>query len=53
MVKPAGKADFEYKYLFLDVPRQHRVYLENADAAKSAGKGDGSKGFKMFGFKWA
>jgi import inner membrane translocase subunit TIM21 len=52
LVRRAGEADFEYKYFFVDVKGQSRIYLENADAS-SAGTGDKAKGFKLFGIKWS
>jgi mitochondrial import inner membrane translocase subunit TIM21 len=49
MIKRAGEHEFEYKYLFLDVKGEQRIYLENTDASpKSAGKGTG----KVFGIQW-
>ncbi|KAK0627488.1 TIM21-domain-containing protein [Immersiella caudata] len=52
LVRRAGEADFEYKYFFVDVKGQSRIYLENADAS-SAGTGDKAKGFRLFGVKWS
>ncbi|OAA81146.1 import inner membrane translocase subunit tim-21 [Akanthomyces lecanii RCEF 1005] len=48
MVKLPGHSDYEYKYLFVDVKGHERVYLENSEANRSAGK----KSFSMFGVKW-
>ncbi|KAK0645691.1 TIM21-domain-containing protein, partial [Cercophora newfieldiana] len=52
LIRRAGEADFEYKYFFVDVQGQSRIYLENAEAS-SATNGDKAKGFKLFGVKWA
>lgn len=48
MVKLPGHSDYEYKYLFVDVKGHERVYLENSEANRSAGK----TSFSMFGVKW-
>lgn len=49
MVKLPGHSDYEYQYLFVDVKGHERVYLENSEANRSAGK----KAFTMFGVKWS
>ncbi|KAI0817342.1 import inner membrane translocase subunit tim-21 [Xylaria sp. FL0064] len=49
LVKPAGRTEFEYKYLFLDVKGHQRIYLENADAKSSDGD---HKKFRLFGVNW-
>lgn len=50
LIKRPGDQEYEYKYLFLDVPGRSRVYLENADDTQRHG-GDGrKKGF--LGVKW-
>ncbi|KAM7220952.1 TIM21 domain containing protein [Rhypophila decipiens] len=53
LIKRAGHKEYEYRYFFLDVKGQHRIYLENADAAAAAGasKGKDGKGFKLFGIQ--
>ncbi|KAL2141291.1 hypothetical protein VTI28DRAFT_2626 [Corynascus sepedonium] len=51
LVKRAGQSEYEYKYFFLDIQGHQRIYLENADASRA--KGGESKGFKLFGVKWA
>ncbi|KAJ3487066.1 hypothetical protein NLG97_g6493 [Lecanicillium saksenae] len=48
MVKLPGHHEYEYQYLFVDVKGHERVYLENSEANRSAGK----KPFTMFGVKW-
>lgn len=48
MIKPRGASDYEYKYLFVDVKGQDRIYLENAEAS-GAGK---KKQLRMFGVNW-
>lgn len=49
MTKRPSQSEFEYKYLFLDVPGHARIYLENADAAaNSLGRGK----TKLFGVQW-
>ena len=48
MVRGPGDAQYQYRFLVLDVPGQSRLYLEKAD-------GDGSKkrnGFRMLGVQW-
>lgn len=52
LVRRAGEADFEYKYFFVDVKGNSRIYLENAEAS-AAPNGEKAKGFKLFGVKWA
>ncbi|KAH8681352.1 TIM21-domain-containing protein [Xylariales sp. PMI_506] len=49
LTKPVGANDFAYKYFFLDVPGQPRIYLENADAKSENGD---SKKYKLFGVSW-
>jgi import inner membrane translocase subunit TIM21 len=49
MIKRPTEHEFEYKYLFLDVKGQPRIYLENTDAApNNIGKGK----TKLFGVQW-
>ncbi|KAI0023071.1 import inner membrane translocase subunit tim-21, mitochondrial [Xylariomycetidae sp. FL0641] len=48
--KRAGHHDFEYRYFFVDVKGQQRIYLENADAKSSS---QDSKKFKLFGVNWS
>ncbi len=50
LTRPAGHADFEYKYFFLDVRGHPRIYLENADAKPSSS--DSKKAFRLFGVNW-
>ncbi len=52
LIRQAGQDEYKYKYFFVDVKGQSRIYLENAEAA-AAGKGGDQKGFKLFGIKWA
>ncbi|KAL8712384.1 MAG: hypothetical protein Q9225_006944 [Loekoesia sp. 1 TL-2023] len=47
-VKGSGQAEWEYKYLTLDVKGQPRIYLENADV--TPGKKHSS--FKFLGMQW-
>ncbi|TDZ22707.1 Mitochondrial import inner membrane translocase subunit TIM21 [Colletotrichum orbiculare MAFF 240422] len=49
MVKTPSSGEFEYKYLYVDIRGQQRIYLENAD---TAGSGSGKKGFKFLGISW-
>ncbi|CAM1511526.1 Fc.00g090390.m01.CDS01 [Cosmosporella sp. VM-42] len=49
MVRYRGQNDFEYKYLFVDVPGHDRVYLENAETSSSK---QGKKQLSFFGVKW-
>ncbi|KAL7269266.1 mitochondrial import inner membrane translocase subunit tim21 [Rhizina undulata] len=37
LVRRPGHSDYEYKYLYLDVPGKHRLYLENADTDPEKG----------------
>jgi import inner membrane translocase subunit TIM21 len=49
MVKRPSESEYDYKYLFLDVPGHQRLYLENADASSnSLAKGK----TKLFGVQW-
>ncbi|KAF3484219.1 import inner membrane translocase subunit tim-21 [Arthroderma uncinatum] len=49
LVKLAGQHDYEYHLLALDVRGHHRVYLENANAAKKAAAKARST---IFGIQW-
>jgi import inner membrane translocase subunit TIM21 len=49
MVKPRGRSEYEYKYLFVDVKGHERVYLENAESSAAA---KGRKQLSLFGVKW-
>jgi len=49
LVKYAGRSDYQYRYLFLDVPGQQRLYLENADAKHKAGE----RRTTLFGIRWS
>ncbi|KAL2131261.1 hypothetical protein VTI74DRAFT_5316 [Chaetomium olivicolor] len=51
LIKRAGHGEYEYKYFFVDVRGHQRIYLENADASRA--KEGESKGFRLFGVKWA
>lgn len=48
MVKAPGQSDFEYRYLFVDVKGQERIYIEKADRA---GGNSGKKPFSFLGLK--
>ncbi|KAI1336284.1 import inner membrane translocase subunit tim-21, mitochondrial [Xylariaceae sp. FL0016] len=48
LVRHRGHQDFGYKYFFVDVKGQQRIYLENSDTKSS---GD-SKKFKFLGVSW-
>jgi mitochondrial import inner membrane translocase subunit TIM21 len=49
MIKRPDQAEFEYKFLALDVKGHPRIYLENTDeAAKASKKSVG----KLFGIQW-
>lgn len=50
MVKYRGHSDFEYKYFYVDIKGQRRIYFENADA--TPGSSAGQKGTKLFGLNW-
>lgn len=50
LVKHRGHSEFEYKYFYVDITGQQRIYLEKADA--NSGSGTGNKGTKLFGLKW-
>lgn len=49
MMKRRGESDFEYKYLFLDVKGNERIYLENSDSSDAS---KGKKQLSLFGVKW-
>lgn len=49
LIKPRGHDDYEYKHLYLDAKGHERIYLERADATRSAGK----KALSLFGVKWS
>ncbi|KAF8472036.1 TIM21-domain-containing protein [Kalaharituber pfeilii] len=49
LMKRPGDDEYDYKYLFLDVRGQQRVYLENADARPDTPKNE-KKG--LFGVRW-
>lgn len=49
MIKGPGQNEFQYKYLFLNVKGQPRVYLENADKASSDKQS--KKAVKLLGFR--
>ncbi len=52
LVRRAGQGEYQYRYLYLDVPGHQRIYLENADAAVSQKAGQTPK-TKLFGINWA
>ncbi|KAL8721700.1 MAG: hypothetical protein Q9181_007650 [Wetmoreana brouardii] len=47
-VKRPGRADWEYKYLVLDVKGQPRIYLENSDAVPEKKRSS----FNFLGMQW-
>ncbi|RPB03637.1 TIM21-domain-containing protein [Choiromyces venosus 120613-1] len=49
LTKRPGESNYEYKYLFLDVPGKPRVYLEN-ESDRDSGEGGKKKG--LFGVQW-
>ncbi|PWW71725.1 TIM21-domain-containing protein [Tuber magnatum] len=49
LTKRPGEPNYEYKYLFLDVPGKTRVYLEN-ERDRDSGEGGKKKG--LFGVQW-
>jgi import inner membrane translocase subunit TIM21 len=49
MIKKASETEFVYKYLFVDVPGQSRIYLENADANPNS---SAKSKTKIFGINW-
>ncbi|PUU79083.1 TIM21-domain-containing protein [Tuber borchii] len=49
LTKRPGESQYEYKYLFLDVPGKPRVYLEN-ERDKDGGESGKKKG--LFGVQW-
>ncbi|KOS17776.1 Mitochondrial import inner membrane translocase subunit TIM21 [Escovopsis weberi] len=48
MVKWRGHDDYEYSYLFVDVPGHERIYLEKQESSGRNGK----KQLSLFGVKW-
>ncbi|KAL1858948.1 hypothetical protein VTK73DRAFT_7724 [Phialemonium thermophilum] len=53
LIKPAGAKELQYKYFYVDVPGQDRVYLENSEASTASRKEGDKQGFKLFGVKWS
>jgi len=51
LIRRAGKGDYEYKHLYLDVRGHQRIYLENSDAASK--DGTQKPNTRLFGIKWA
>ncbi|KAG0636022.1 TIM21-domain-containing protein [Tuber brumale] len=49
LTKRPGESNYEYKYLFLQVPGKARVYLENE---RDRGSGEGGKKKGLFGVQW-
>ncbi|KAK6193167.1 hypothetical protein LQW54_012737 [Pestalotiopsis sp. IQ-011] len=49
LTKRPGASEFEYRYLFLDIPGHQRIYLENNDAKTASG----AKKYKFFGVNWS
>lgn len=50
LIKHRGHSEYDYKYFYLDVKGQQRIYLENADATQN---GAGGGATKLFGIKWS
>lgn len=48
MIRPRGTSDLEYKYLFIDIQGQERIYLEKSDGSSGKGK----KALNFLGVKW-
>ncbi|KAF3767634.1 TIM21-domain-containing protein [Cryphonectria parasitica EP155] len=51
LIKHVGHGEYEYKYFYVDIRGQQRIYLENDSA--SSQQGGGGKGTKLFGIKWS
>ncbi|KKY30211.1 putative import inner membrane translocase subunit tim-21 [Diaporthe ampelina] len=51
LIRYAGRSEHEYKYFYVDIKGQQRIYLENADAISN--EDGGRKGTKLFGIKWS
>lgn len=51
LIRYAGRSGHEYKYFYVDIKGQQRIYLENADAISN--EDGGRKGTKLFGIKWS
>lgn len=49
LTKRPGASEFEYRYLFLDIPGHQRIYLENNDAKTASG----AKKYKFLGVNWS
>jgi mitochondrial import inner membrane translocase subunit TIM21 len=49
MIRPARGGEFEYKYFFVDVKGEERIYLENADTASPSSD---KKKLRLFGVNW-
>lgn len=49
MIRPAGHSDYDYKYLYLDVSGQQRIWLENADTDP---KNPNRAKVKFLGINW-
>jgi mitochondrial import inner membrane translocase subunit TIM21 len=49
MIRRPSDSEFIYKYLYLDIRGQQRIYLENADAAKDS---PAKNKMKFFGVSW-
>ncbi|KAJ9136475.1 hypothetical protein NKR23_g9875 [Pleurostoma richardsiae] len=50
LTKPAGHHEYEYRYFFVDVRGQQRIYLENAEGATQ--HGSTKRNTKLFGINW-
>lgn len=50
LIRYAGQSEHQYKYFYVDVKGQQRIYLENADTKS---REEGGKGTKLFGIKWS
>ncbi|KAK4660871.1 mitochondrial import inner membrane translocase subunit tim21 [Podospora pseudocomata] len=54
LFKPVGGKQWEYRYFYVDVKGQQRIYLENAEAAAAVAAKERSKtdGIKFLGIRW-
>lgn len=48
MTRRAGDSEFEYTYLYVEVPGHDRIYIENNEHGGTV-KG---KAMKLFGIRW-
>jgi import inner membrane translocase subunit TIM21 len=49
LTRPAGRHDFDYRYLYVDVPAHDRIWLENNDPGLFGGK---KEHFRFLGINW-